>query len=127
MSVFVAPGCLQRPQQHGSKRSPRVTGNLKRDAAAGTKFWRGGADLLAKLPKKTVRNVRTAVRGGSHPVRLSPFARRISSTRHAETIYRKLTKNLGVYTRVDDLVYDAGEVSAWLDTDPRGKSMPKAH
>ena len=27
------------------KAKPRVTGNFKRDATAGTKFWRGGADL----------------------------------------------------------------------------------
>ena len=30
--------------------------------------------------------------------------------RHAETIYRKLTKNLGSFSRVDDLVYDAAKL-----------------
>ena len=35
-----------------SKAQPPVSGNLKRDVAAATKFWRAGNDLLAKLPKK---------------------------------------------------------------------------
>src|SRR5438132_13099352 len=37
------------------KTKPRVTGKFKRDTMAGTKFWRGGTDLLAKLPQKTAR------------------------------------------------------------------------
>jgi hypothetical protein len=32
------------------KALPRLTGSLKRDSAAATKFWRAGDGLLAKLP-----------------------------------------------------------------------------
>src|ERR1700675_2626969 len=89
------------------KAKPRVTGNFKRDAAAGTKFWRGGTDLLAKLPKKPAR---TAEQQYAANLILSDCrrSREDFQTRHADTVYRKLTKNLGVFTRVDDLVYEAG-------------------
>jgi thioesterase DpgC len=91
------------------KAKPRVTGNFKRDAAAGTKFWRAATDLLAKLPKKTVR---TAEQQYAADLILSDCRRSREDflTRHAEVVYRKLTKNLGVFTRVDDLVYEAGKL-----------------
>jgi thioesterase DpgC len=91
------------------KAKPRVTGNFKRDATAGTKFWRGGADLLARLPKKTAR---TADQQYAAELILSDCRRSREDflSRHAETVYRKLTKNLGVFTRVDDLVYEAGKL-----------------
>src|SRR4029077_20851426 len=37
------------------KAKPRVTSSFKRDATAGTKFWRGDAYLIARLPKKPPR------------------------------------------------------------------------
>lgn len=91
------------------KAKPRVTGNFKRDATAGTKFWRGGADLLARLPKKTARTVDQQY---AAELILSDCRRSREDflSRHAETVYRKLTKNLGVFTRVDDLVYEAGKL-----------------
>src|SRR6187551_2640591 len=39
------------------KALPRVTGSLKRDATAATKFWRAGDGILAKLPKKRQRTL----------------------------------------------------------------------
>jgi (3,5-dihydroxyphenyl)acetyl-CoA 1,2-dioxygenase len=107
--------CLRRgglPTKAASawvKAKPRLTGNFKRDAAAGTKYWRSGTDLLAKLPNKKTRTtdqqyaadlILTDCRG----------SREDFLTRHAETIYRKLTKNLSVFTRVDDLAYEAGKL-----------------
>src|SRR5215470_10952579 len=91
------------------KAKPRVTGKFKRDAMAGTKFWRGGTDLLAKLPKKTAR---TPEQQAAADLILSDCRRLREDflTQHAEAVYRKLTKNLGVFTRVDDLVYEAGKL-----------------
>src|SRR5262245_19517917 len=90
-----------------AKAKPRVTGNFKRDTAAGVKYWRQGTDLLAKLPKKAER---TAEQQYAADLILSDCRRLREDflTRHAETIYRRLTKNLGIFMRVDDLVYDAG-------------------
>jgi hypothetical protein len=42
----------------------RFSGNFKRDVAAGAKLWRGGADLLAKLPKKPQRSAPQQVAAG---------------------------------------------------------------
>src|SRR5215472_11246650 len=91
------------------KARPRIIGNYKRDAAAATKFWRASADLLAKLPKKPAR---TAEQQYAADLVLSDSRRSREDflSRHADAIYRKLTKNLGVFTRVDDLVYEAAKL-----------------
>ena len=62
------------------KTQPRSTGNYKRDCAAGSKYWRGGAGLLAKLPKKIQTDGRTANGGERHSCRLPARARRFSSS-----------------------------------------------
>jgi thioesterase DpgC len=92
-----------------AKASPRVTGSLKRDAAAATKFWRTGSDLLAKLPKKTQRtreqqSAAETILSGCRRLR-EDFLKK-----HADTIYRKLTKNLSAFRRVDELAYDAAKL-----------------
>ena len=51
------------------RRTPRFTGNFKRDAAAGTKFWRKGADLLAALPEKPKRKPAQQAAPPNDPVR----------------------------------------------------------
>ena len=87
----------------------RLSGNFKRDAATATKVWQGGADLLAKLPKKPRR---------SEPQRAAAdfilsTGRRLREEflkRHVDAIYRKLTKNLANFVRVDGLVYDAAKL-----------------
>ena len=92
-----------------SKAQPPVSGNLKRDVAAATKFWRAGNDLLAKLPKKPKR---TAEQQMAAAVLLQELRRSRERflTRHADAIYRKLTKNLTRFVRVDDLVFDAAKL-----------------
>jgi thioesterase DpgC len=88
-----------------AKASPRVTGSLKRDAAAATKFWRTGSDLLAKLPKKPQR---TREQQSAAEAILSA-CRRLREDflkKHADAIYRRLTKNLSAFHRADDLAYD---------------------
>jgi thioesterase DpgC len=86
-----------------------ITGNFKRDAVAGTKYWRIGADLLAKLPNKPKRS--TEQRLAAEIILLScRRARENFLQRHAETVYRKLTKNLVNFVRVDALVHDAAKL-----------------
>ena len=91
------------------KRGFRLTGNFKRDAAAATKFWRAGSDLLAKLPRKPGR---TAEQQAAADVLLSECRQRREDflRRHADTIYRKLTKNLANFLRVETLVLDAAKL-----------------
>src|SRR5512146_692623 len=87
----------------------RFSGNFKRDTATAAKLWRGGADLLAKLPKKPQRSPRQQA-AADFIQRTCPHAREDFLKSHAETIYRKLTKNLGAFSRVDDLFYDAAQL-----------------
>jgi thioesterase DpgC len=87
----------------------RVTGNLKRDAAAGTKFWRTGTGLLAKLPKKPARNVEQQA-AAELILTECRHAREHFLSRHADAIYRKLTKNLASFSRVESLVYEAAKL-----------------
>ena len=92
-----------------AKASPRVTGELKRDTASATKFWSAGSDLLAKLPKKPHR---TRDQQSAADAILSA-CRRLREDflkKHADTIYRKLTKNLSAFHRVDELAYDAAKL-----------------
>ncbi len=87
----------------------RVTNAFKRDTSAGTKFWRRGTELLAKLPEKPKRTPEQQV---AADVILSDCrrAREEFLTRHAETVYRKLTKNLSEFRRVDELAYAAAKM-----------------
>jgi len=87
------------------KALPRVAGSLKRDAAAAAKFWRAGDVLLANLPKKARR---TQEQQSAAEVILAACRRHREDflKKHADAIYRRLTKNLSVFRRVDELTYD---------------------
>ena len=87
----------------------RITGNFKRDAAAASKYWRAGSDFLSKLPKKSARTHEQELAAGL--IKLDcRHAREEFLSRHAEAAYRKLTKNLSVFVRVDELAYDAAKL-----------------
>ena len=91
------------------KALPRVTGSLKRDAAAATKFWRTGDGLLAKLPKKRQRTLEQQSAADA----ILSTCRRLREDflkKHADAIYRRLTKNLSVFHRVDELAYDVAKL-----------------
>jgi enoyl-CoA hydratase/carnithine racemase len=92
-----------------AKALPRVTGSLKRDAAAATKFWRAGDGLLAKLPKKRQRTLEQHLAADA----ILSTCRRLREDflrKHADAIYRRLTKNLSAFRRVDELAYDAAKL-----------------
>ncbi len=85
---------------------PPLCGDFAADAAEFSKFWQGGAALLAALPKTPRRNP------DEHAA--SKLIRRVDRTardrflgRHAEALYRQLTDDLRAYVRVEDLVYAA--------------------
>jgi len=91
------------------KALPRVTGSLKRDAAAATKFWRTGDGLLAKLPKKRQRTLEQQSAADA----ILSTCRRLREDflkKNADAIYRRLTKNLSVFHRVDELAYDVAKL-----------------
>ena len=83
--------------------------NFKRDAAAATKYWRGGFDFLSKLPKKPKRTREQQLAADIIQSNCRS-ARERFLTNHADAIYRKLTKNLSNFVRVEDLPYDAAKV-----------------
>jgi thioesterase DpgC len=85
------------------------SGSYKRDAAAGSKFWREGAAFLAKLPKKSQRTQEQTIAADIIQYRVREARERFLA-RHADTIYRKLTKNHARLLRVDELAYDAAKL-----------------
>ncbi len=83
--------------------------DFKRDAAAGTKYWRQGADFLSKLPAKPKRTREQQLAANIIQSNCRE-ARENFLTRHADAVYRKLTKNLAEFSRIDDITYFAAKL-----------------
>ena len=92
---------------------PAVAGQFQFDADAHSKFWRQGADLLAALPEKPKRNPAEA-RAAETILGAGRESREAFLARHAETVYRALTKDMTVCVRAEPLVYDAASLVAGL-------------
>jgi thioesterase DpgC len=88
---------------------PQFRDRFKRDAAAGTRFWRGGTNLLAKLPKKPLRTPEQQ-RAADIILFNCRDARERFLAAHAESVYRKLTNKLEKFLRVDELAYEAAKL-----------------
>ncbi len=83
--------------------------NFKRDTAVAAKYWRVGNDFLAKLPKKPKRTREQQL--AADIIQLNcRNSREEFLVNHVETIYRKLTKNISSFVRVEDLSYDAAKL-----------------
>jgi enoyl-CoA hydratase/carnithine racemase len=91
------------------KSQPRLTGALKRDSAAAGKYWRCGAELLAKLPKKARRTESETFAAGDILLDCRR-SREEFLARHAGAIYRKLTNNFKTHVRVEELCYTAAKL-----------------
>src|SRR5260221_12978128 len=89
-----------------TKAWPRVTNAFKRDASAGTNFWRRGSELLTKLPVKPRRTPEQQVAADVN-IADCLLPREAFLTRDAETNYRKLTKNLLEVREVAELDFAA--------------------
>ena len=87
----------------------RFNGSYRRDVAAAEKFWRDGAGLLAKLPKKPKRNPAQQAAATALLSRMRE-SREDFLSHHADAIYRKLTKNHAKFIRVEELCYDAAKL-----------------
>ena len=88
---------------------PEIAGEFQRDAEAHSKFWRKGADLLAALPEKPKRNPAEA-RAAETILRTGRESREAFMGRHAEAVYRALTKDMTALVRAEPLVYDAANL-----------------
>jgi thioesterase DpgC len=85
------------------------SGNYKRDIATAGKVWREGSAFLSKLAKKPQRNIAQKLAADIIQFRCRDSRERFLS-HHAGAIYRKLTKNLDRFIRVEELCYDAAEL-----------------
>jgi enoyl-CoA hydratase/carnithine racemase len=108
-TVFGHAGLPAKAGAAWMKTPLRFGRNFKRDAAAATKYWRAGADLLSKLPRKPKRT-REQQAAADLILGNCRAARERFLKNHAEAVYRKLTKNLDNFVRLDELVYDAGKL-----------------
>ncbi len=107
--IFGDAGLPQKPGAAWMNTRLRFGRNFKSDAAAAGKFWRAGAGFLAKLPKKPKRNVAQQLAADIVLDRCRR-SREQFLAQHADAIYRKLTKNLSDFKRVEEIVYDAARL-----------------
>jgi enoyl-CoA hydratase/carnithine racemase len=85
---------------------PELTGAFQRDADAFSKFWAKGHDLLAALPEKPKRNSEQS-RAAETILRAGRESREAFLVRHAEAVYRALTRDQTTFVRAEPLVYAA--------------------
>ena len=83
--------------------------NFKRDAVAATKYWRAGSGFLSKLPSKPKRTVAQQLVADIIQLNCRGARERFLAN-HADAIYRKLTKNLTDFLRVEELVVGAAKL-----------------
>ena len=92
-----------------------LSGDYRRDAAAGSHFWLTGAKLLARLPPKPRRGAAQAAAAGLI-TQASRRARDRFLELHAEALYRTLTKDYRSFVRVEQLAFDAAAVPGLTPT-----------
>jgi (3,5-dihydroxyphenyl)acetyl-CoA 1,2-dioxygenase len=88
---------------------PQFRDKLKRDGAAGMRFWRAGTNLLAKLPKRPLRTPEQK-RAADIILLQCRDARERFMAAHAGGIYRKLTNRHEKFLRVDELVDETAKL-----------------
>ena len=91
-----------------SANRPDLTGHFQLDADAHSKFWHAGHGLLAALPDKPQRNPEAA-RAAETILRTGRESREAFLGRHAEAVYRALTKDMSAFVRAEPLVYQAAD------------------
>jgi thioesterase DpgC len=91
------------------QRSPALTGDFQRDAETFSRFWRSGAEVLARLPQKQTRNAEQA-RAADTVLRTGRATREAFLKRHAGAVYAALTQDRTVFVRAEPLVYEAAKL-----------------
>jgi thioesterase DpgC len=86
--------------------SPVSTGRFEADADAFSAYWRSAADAIERLPPKPKRDA-AAQRQAMSILEAARGARVAFLEAHVETIYRKLTGDLGRYVRLEQLLFEA--------------------
>lgn len=86
--------------------APVPTGRFEADAAAFSAYWRSAADKIERLPAKPKRDA-GAQRHAASILEAARGARVAFLEAHIETVYRKLTGDLGRYVRLEQLVFEA--------------------
>jgi thioesterase DpgC len=107
--IFGDAGLPPKAGDAWMKKWLRFGRNFKRDAAAATKYWRAGSEFLSKLPKKPKRTREQQLAADIIQLNCRNARERFLAN-HADAIYRKLTKNLDDFLRVDELAYDAAKL-----------------
>jgi len=100
--------------------------DLKRDAVAATKYWRAGSNFLSKLPMKPKRTREQQLAADIIQLHCRNTRERFLAN-HTDAIYRKLTKNLDSFLRVDDLAYDASKLVPGLTPTRQQVAAESAH
>jgi thioesterase DpgC len=88
---------------------PDVTGHFQLDVDAHSKFWHRGYELLDSLPEKPKRNPEAA-RAAATILRVGRESREAFLIRHAEAVYRALTKDQTKFVRAEPLAYQAADL-----------------
>ena len=89
--------------------APRVGSDDHADGDSFSRFWRMGADLLARLPPKPARSPAAAA-AADLVLGTGRESRKRFLAAHAASLYRALTRDHASFIRVEDLVYDAARL-----------------
>jgi thioesterase DpgC len=95
--------------------APAAAGDYAADAARFSRFWRIGADLMARLPAKPARNAAEAA-AAALILGAGRDGRRQFLAAHAASLYRALTRDHAAFIRVENIVYDAAMVQGLVPT-----------
>jgi len=88
---------------------PEVTKDFQHDADGHSKFWVRGYDLLAALADKPKRNPEQAS-ASETILGVGRESREAFLGRHAEAVYRTLTRNQTRFVRAEPLAYEAANL-----------------
>jgi (3,5-dihydroxyphenyl)acetyl-CoA 1,2-dioxygenase len=94
---------------------PNLSDDYELDAAASSRFWLGGTELLAKLPPKPKRGPAEVAAADAVMAATRDFRDRFLA-RHVEAVYRGLTRDYGAFVRVEQLAYDAAAIPGLVPT-----------
>jgi thioesterase DpgC len=86
--------------------APAASGDFRRDADAFSRFWRMGAALKDRLPRKPARS-ETEQAAAAHILDVGRAARERFLGAHARAVYAALTSDRAKFVRVEALIFDA--------------------
>jgi thioesterase DpgC len=106
---MTATANLARSAAPAADAPPLATGRFDADCAAFIDYWLRAEEALARLPAKPKRDA-AAARAAAAILEAARGARVAFLDAHIETVYRKLTADLGRYVRLEHLIFEAAEL-----------------